>query len=205
MNLAALQKKYLSWVVKASPLYSYVLCIAVLALCLYCESFHAHAPYLYLLLPFIGWLFWGLTEYLMHRFVFHLRSKNKFILFVRYIAHGVHHHEPAKTLFVPLLLRTVVLVITFTGVRLVFTDYSFLLFFGLELGVIQYITVHYCIHHQQLSKYFPKLSHYHYIHHYVEPTTVFGTSSLFWDRVFGTMPSQSYKNLQYSNNKHFIT
>lgn len=200
-----LKKKYLNWVSKTSPLLSYVLSFSMLAVCVYFESFYTHSFVLIFCLLFIGWFSWGLIEYLMHRFVFHLESKNKSIAFVRYILHGVHHHEPAKTLFVPLLLRIGVQVFTLLVFKLCFNDYAFLLFLGLELGVIQYITIHFFIHHHKLSKYFPKLTKYHYIHHFVETDRVFGTSSLFWDKVFGTLPTKDYPNITYQKEKHFIS
>jgi sterol desaturase/sphingolipid hydroxylase (fatty acid hydroxylase superfamily) len=142
---------------------------------------------------------------MMHRFVFHLKTKNKTILFIKYILHGVHHHEPAKTLFVPLLLRIGVQVMTLLVFQFLFNHAAYLLFFGLEIGVIQYITVHYIIHHQKFSHYFPKLTKYHYIHHFVETESVFGTSSLFWDKIFGTLPTQNYPSLEYKKDKHFIS
>lgn len=42
------------------------------------------------------------------------------------------------------------------------------------------------------------------MHHFVEPDKVFGTSSLFWDRIFGTLPKQELAEMQLSNDKHFI-
>lgn len=195
----------MNWVSKTSPLLSYILSFTMLFVCLYFESFYNHALLLYLVLPFSGWFVWGFTEYIMHRFVFHLESTNKNMLFVRYILHGVHHHEPAKTLFVPLLLRIGVQLITLLIFKFCFGHYAFLLFFGLELGVVQYITVHYFIHHKKFSNYFPRLAHYHYIHHFVETDKVFGTSSLFWDRMFKTLPTKAYSNLEYTKDNHFIS
>jgi 4-hydroxysphinganine ceramide fatty acyl 2-hydroxylase len=200
-----LQKKYLKWVSKTSPLLSYILSFTMLGVCLYFESFYHHSFLLFLTLSFTGWFIWGFIEYIMHRFVFHLESKNKNVLFVKYILHGVHHHEPSKTLFVPLLLRIGVQVVTLVGFKFCFKHHAFLLFFGLELGVIQYITVHYFIHHQKFSSYFPKLTKYHYIHHFVEPDKVFGTSSLFWDKIFGTLPTKEYSSMEYKKDKHFIS
>ena len=205
MTLIFLQKKYLNWVSKTSPLLSYILSFTLLAVCLYFESFYHHAPILLFTLPFTGWFVWGFTEYIMHRFVFHLESNNKNIVFVKYILHGVHHHEPGKTLFVPLLLRIGVQVITLVVFKFFFDQYAFLLFFGLEIGVIQYITVHYFIHHPKFSKYFPKLTRYHYIHHFVETDKVFGTSSLLWDKIFGTLPTKDYSGMEYKKDKHFIS
>ncbi len=205
MILNYLQKKYLIWVSKSSPVLSYILSFTMLLVCVYFESFYHHSLILFLILPFAGWFIWGLTEYMMHRFVFHLESKNKNILFVRYILHGVHHHEPAKTLFVPLLLRIGMQVVTLVVFKFCFKHYAFLLFFGLEIGVIQYITVHYFIHHQRFSKYFPKLTRYHYIHHFVEPDRVFGTSSLLWDKIFGTLPTKDFSGMEFKKDKHFIS
>lgn len=205
MSLIFLQKKYLNWVSKTSPLLSYLLSFTLLAVCLYFDSFYHHSFILCLILPFTGWFIWGFAEYIIHRFVFHFDSKNKNIAFARYILHGVHHHEPSKTLFVPLLLRIGVQVVTLVGFKFCFQHYAFLLFLGLEIGVIQYITVHYFIHYKKFSNYFPKLTRYHYIHHFVATDKVFGISSLFWDKIFGTLPAKDYSGMDYKKDKHFIS
>lgn len=202
--LKPIQKKYLNWVSAASPFSSYLLSLSLLFICFYFEFAYQHSMLLIVGLLFSGWLVWGFIEYLTHRFVFHISSKNKYVLFLRYIMHGIHHHDPPRTLFVPVVLRVFVLASVFMFLALFFKEYVFLFFAGLEIGVIHYITVHYCLHHKKLSKYFPRLTKYHYIHHFVEPNTVFGTTTLVWDYVFGTLPSQTYTDMTYKENKHFI-
>lgn len=205
MSLNTIKKKYLNWVLNTSPLSSYCICFLILLACIFFEfRLNAHSFPVILSLMFAGWLVWGFTEYMTHRFIFHLNSRNKYLVFARYIMHGVHHHEPARTLFVPALLRISVLTLVFVTLWWLLGEYVFLFFTGLEIGVIQYITIHYALHHQKYSRYFPRLARYHYIHHFLEPDSVFGTSTLVWDRIFGTLPSKSYAESEYTASKHFI-
>lgn len=205
INLALIEKKYLDWVSDATPWASYFLSFSLFLLFIYFEFTYNHNVYEIVGWITGAWILWGLIEYSVHRFVFHHTLKNKHLQFFRYLMHGVHHHVPTKTLFVPVLLRLSVLVFILLGLKLCLGEYMFLFMIGLEIGVIQYITMHYIIHHKKLSQYFPRLTHYHYIHHFVEPDTVFGTSSLFWDKVFGTLPATEHSEIVYKEDKHFIS
>ena len=42
----------------------------------------------------IGLLAWSLTEYLMHRFVFHFKPRSPFQERASFLFHGVHHAQP---------------------------------------------------------------------------------------------------------------
>ena len=204
-NLNILEKKYLHLVSRASPWAAYTMSISLLLLCLYFETAYSHSIYETAGIIIGAWVLWGLIEYIVHRFIFHHKLKNKYLCFFRYLMHGVHHHEPTKTLFVPILIRLSVLLFILLALKLLLDDRMYLFLIGLEIGVIQYITMHYIIHHKKLSRYFPKLTHYHYIHHFVETDTAFGTSSLFWDKVFRTLPSTEHKQTVHKENKHFIS
>ena len=52
---------------------------------------------------FIGLFVWTITEYLLHRFIFHYQPNSKFGLRLHFIFHGVHHDYPkdAKRLVMP--------------------------------------------------------------------------------------------------------
>ena len=41
-----------------------------------------------------GWLFWTLTEYWMHRLVFHFEPEEGWGARLHWIIHGVHHDHP---------------------------------------------------------------------------------------------------------------
>ena len=204
VDLNLIKHNYLVWVSKTSAFLSFLLCFCVLSACFYFEHGRNHSLLLQVLILTSGWLIWGFTEYLVHRFLFHFHSHNTYLSFIRYLLHGVHHHEPGKTLFIPLIARLITQVVVFSILKLVFGEFVFLFYAGLVMGVSQYISIHYMVHHKKLSRYLPRITKYHYIHHYIEPNKVFGISNLFWDRVFGTFPSKKYAEIEFTESKHFI-
>src|SRR5690606_37080935 len=46
----------------------------------------------------LGLAVWTLSEYLLHRFVFHFAPKGKFMDRIHFIFHGVHHDYPRDRL-----------------------------------------------------------------------------------------------------------
>ena len=52
----------------------------------------------------LGVLAWSLTEYLLHRFIFHLEPDSRWGRRVHFIIHGVHHdfpHDPMRLVMPP--------------------------------------------------------------------------------------------------------
>src|SRR5688500_124060 len=44
---------------------------------------------------FAGAIFiWSITEYLMHRYIYHFINENKYVQRFHYLMHGVHHDYP---------------------------------------------------------------------------------------------------------------
>ena len=140
---------------------------------------------------FFGWWIWSLTEYTIHRFVFHFEPKNGWQQKVHFIIHGVHHDYPNDTrrLVMPPVV-SIPLALLFYGVfSIIFGSHYLPPFFaGFLFGYIVYDTTHYAIHHFRLSgKIGLYLRQRHLRHHYVEPDYSFGISLPLWDFVFGTL------------------
>ena len=60
-------------------------------------SYHGFSLPLSVLTAVIGFLFFTLTEYCLHRFVFHSESylpNSKLVRYLHYIMHGIHHMLP---------------------------------------------------------------------------------------------------------------
>jgi 4-hydroxysphinganine ceramide fatty acyl 2-hydroxylase len=164
------------------------------------------------LLFLAGMLFWTLTEYLVHRFVFHttleleeevreivgglapgeaalpkittLRQKQYFL------AHGVHHDFPndSRRLVMPPSVSIPLAVAFYAAFRLLFgASDGPALFAGFTLTYLIYDTIHYAVHHFQLhgqvTLYLKKM---HFRHHYADSTRDFGVSSPLWDLLLGT-------------------
>lgn len=149
-----------------------------------------------LVLLFItGMFFWTLSEYLLHRFLFHWVSSSKFIQRFHFIMHGSHHQYPkdkSRLLMPPVpglimaSLLFLIFYVVFMALDRSWFTYGF--FPGFFSGYLMYSFVHRAIHTKKPPKNFKHLWLHHNKHHFKHPNKAFGVSNRFWDRVFGTMP-----------------
>jgi len=137
-----------------------------------------------------GWLAWSLTEYLLHRYLFHYLGPRSWQRRLHFILHGVHHDFPRDRLrlVMPLTVSAPLGVLFFAGIdalapRLV----ACALFVGFGCGYLCYDAVHYFTHHlparRRIGKY---LKRFHLLHHHTGVDGLYGVSSPLWDFVFGT-------------------
>lgn len=139
-----------------------------------------------------GLLTWTLTEYLLHRFVFHYEPTTTIGKRLHFLMHGVHHDYPNDS------LRLVMPPVISVPLALLFYAlFHFLLgatylppfFAGFIVGYLCYDMIHYATHHATM-KTTPLglwLKQHHMRHHYQADTLYYGVSTPLWDYVFGTM------------------
>jgi sterol desaturase/sphingolipid hydroxylase (fatty acid hydroxylase superfamily) len=146
----------------------------------------------------VGVFIWTLTEYMVHRFVFHFHAKSPQLQRFFFLFHGVHHYQPqCKTRLVMPPVVSIPLAALFYGIFYLVVDRLFgapswvpALFAGFILGYLVYDMIHYATHHFPMrSGYLRFLKRYHMQHHFKTPELRFGVSSPLWDKVFGTMPA----------------
>ncbi len=154
------------------------------------------APWVRMLLgALLGVFIWTLTEYVVHRFIFHYHAKTPGLQRVFFLFHGVHHYQPqCKTRLVMPPVVSIPMAAVFYG--LFYLAFGILLgtpwwvgplFAGFILGYLAYDMIHYATHHWPMrSGYLKYLKRYHMQHHYKTPGQRFGVSSPLWDIVFGT-------------------
>ncbi len=144
-------------------------------------------------------LFWTLAEYVLHRFLFHWVSENKFIKRFHFIMHGSHHLYPKdrERLLMPPVPGLIMASLLF-GIFYVFfylighPIYTWAFFPGFFLGYLLYSFLHRAIHVRKAPKnFFAYPWQHHILHHYKYPNKAFGVSNTIWDRVFGTIPPKS--------------
>jgi sterol desaturase/sphingolipid hydroxylase (fatty acid hydroxylase superfamily) len=140
-------------------------------------------------LSFLGGLFfWTLTEYVLHRFVFHFVPKSSWGLRLHFIFHGVHHDYPNDSM--RLVLPPSVSVPLATMFFFIFKYalppiYLYSSFSAFIIGYLFYDLSHYALHHANFkSGLWKKMKLHHMTHHYNDPTKGFGVSSALWDKVF---------------------
>ena len=138
----------------------------------------------------IGICVWTLTEYLLHRFIFHYNAKSDFGKKIHFIFHGVHHDYPKDSkrlvmppsVSIPLALLFYLLFYSLIG-EIKVTPF----FAGFLTGYLFYDTTHYAIHHFNMkSKFWLAIKNHHMKHHYQDADKGFGVSQPTWDYVFKT-------------------
>ena len=142
-----------------------------------------------------GVFIWTLTEYLLHRFVFHYQPKSTWGKHLHFMMHGVLHDYPqdSKRLVMPPSVSIPLATLFYGFFSLVFPAAFVPPFFaGFIVGYILYDEIHYATHHAPMKGSIALwVKHHHVRHHYLDPDRGFGVSSPLWDYVFGTMYSRA--------------
>jgi sterol desaturase/sphingolipid hydroxylase (fatty acid hydroxylase superfamily) len=137
-----------------------------------------------------GYVFWTLTEYWLHRLVFHFEPEQGIGARLHWIIHGVHHDHPNDPLrlVMPPSVSVPLSALFVLGFYLVIGSPGFMPFgAGFLAGYLAYDMLHYHVHHHTpttaLGK---KLRELHMRHHFQDHERGYGVSAPFWDYVFGT-------------------
>jgi len=139
-----------------------------------------------------GYVFWTLTEYWLHRVVFHFEPDHPVGRRFHFIIHGVHHDHPNDRLrlvmppsaSIPLASLFLLLfwVVLGPGAWAAFGA-------GFIAGYLAYDMLHYHVHHHvPTTRVGKKLRESHMRHHFQDGDRGFGVSAPYWDHVFGTAP-----------------
>jgi 4-hydroxysphinganine ceramide fatty acyl 2-hydroxylase len=144
-----------------------------------------------------GLFIWTLTEYLLHRFVFHYIPKSEWGQRLHFLMHGVHHDYPndSKRLVMPPVVSVPLAFLFFGLFTWLFPSaYVAPIFAGFIFGYIFYDEIHYATHHAPMKgKFGLWLKHHHVRHHYLDNGRGFGVSTPLWDYVFRTMYAEKEK------------
>ncbi|HET6542303.1 MAG TPA: sterol desaturase family protein [Chryseolinea sp.] len=138
----------------------------------------------------LGMIAFTWVEYVVHRYVFHMKTYSAFRTKFQYIVHGVHHEYPKDKdrLAMPPLLSVTISTILLLLFRLVMGDFTFAFLPGFIVGYAAYLGVHYMVHAFAPPKnIFKFLWINHGTHHYKNGEMIYGVSSPLWDYVYGTM------------------
>ena len=158
---------------------------------------NAHDIEMWLAAVAAGVVGWTLIEYVVHRYVFHWMP-------VFSPMHGVHHDSPLALIGTP---TWVSLAVIFIGVFLPGWALGSLntacgLAVGVMAGFFWYGVVHHAIHHRHPRMIARRLilsSRRHAQHHYSTTPGNFGVTTSFWDRVFGTVLTNSIERSAGTN------
>ena len=139
-----------------------------------------------------GYVFWTLTEYWLHRVVFHFEPERGIGARLHWMIHGVHHDHPNDPLrlvmppsaSIPLASAFYLLfLLVLGGERAPAFGAGFL------AGYLAYDMLHYHVHHHTpRTRVGKRLRELHMRHHFQDDESGFGVSAPYWDHVFGTAP-----------------
>ena len=181
---------------KTHPLVVWGMYIPIMGSMLYYSAVHFRQPGWTIVASFFaGMFFWTFFEYIMHRFIYHFVSENKYIQRFTYIFHANHHEYPRDTerLFLPPVPSILIASFLFAGMYLILgllpvAGIVFSFYPGFILGYLLYASMHFAIHAWKPPfKWMKPLWRNHHLHHYKQQERGFGVSSTLWDRIFGTM------------------
>jgi len=140
---------------------------------------------------FAGILFWTLSEYLLHRFVFHWVVTGPLSERFQYIIHGLHHADPIdKTrLVMPPVPALILAGLLYGMFRVLLGPVYVEPFFAFFLmGYLWYDYTHYYVHHFNPTTSFGKMiKQHHMMHHFVAHGARWGVSTPLWDFLLGTL------------------
>lgn len=143
----------------------------------------------------LGVLMWTLTEYVLHRWLFHRVPGDTFEAKVpQFMLHGYHHefpNDPYRLVAPPLMSFPIAVVVAAVWYGIFGAELWFPAFAGTVAGYLAYDWIHYYEHHFTpkwgIGKYLRRL---HAIHHYNDPENNHGISGPLWDFVFRTYNSR---------------
>lgn len=137
----------------------------------------------------VGIAIWTLTEYFIHRCLFHFVPRSRLGVALAYLSHGVHHAYPRDPdrLVMPLIVSAPVGAALFAACALIGGVPAFPYLAGFAVGYLSYDLIHYRIHMADAERgVFKWLRRYHFQHHFSVPDRQFGVSTPIWDYVFRT-------------------
>jgi sterol desaturase/sphingolipid hydroxylase (fatty acid hydroxylase superfamily) len=135
-----------------------------------------------------GLFIWTITEYILHRYIFHFVPKSKWGLRLHFIFHGVHHDYPrdAKRLVMPPSASIPLALLFYILFRVLLPAHMMDAFFaGFLVGYLVYDMTHYAIHHANFKNpLLKRIKQHHMLHHYADSSKGYGVSSSLWDIFF---------------------
>jgi dihydroceramide fatty acyl 2-hydroxylase len=143
-----------------------------------------------LLLAIGGYLFWSLSEYWIHRAIFHWEPEAGWGAKLHWMIHGVHHdhpNDPLRLVMPPAASIPLATLFVLAFVLIIGTPEAWPFAGGFLAGYLIYDMVHYALHHHRPKTRFGRwLRELHMRHHFQDDTTGYGIAAPYWDWVFRT-------------------
>ena len=139
-----------------------------------------------------GYVVWTLTEYWLHRIVFHFEPERGLGARLHWMIHGVHHdhpNDPLRLVMPPSASLPLASAFALLFQALLGFGEACAVSAGFFAGYLAYDLTHYAVHHRApKGPIGRKLRELHMRHHFQDDTKGYGVSAPWWDHVFGTAP-----------------
>jgi sterol desaturase/sphingolipid hydroxylase (fatty acid hydroxylase superfamily) len=145
----------------------------------------------YAVFAVIGLVVWTFTEYILHRFVFHMPTIGPLTERFVFLFHGLHHDDPddPTRLVMPPVPAILIVGLLYAFFSLMVPERYMQVFMAFFIvGYLCYDYIHYATHHFKMtSKVGRYLKKFHLQHHYRHEKAKYGVSSPLWDYIFRTV------------------
>lgn len=145
----------------------------------------------------LGWLIWSLTEYLLHRHVFHFEPRSPLLQRAVFVIHGNHHadpNDPLRNLMPPIVSVPVGLLVWAAALAVAGPAGTWLLL-GFMSGYVFYDIVHYACHQFPMKGRVGRVLKMHHMrHHYLRAEGNYAITGILWDRIFFTRIASAGKS-----------
>jgi dihydroceramide fatty acyl 2-hydroxylase len=138
----------------------------------------------------VGYVIWTLTEYWLHRIVFHWEPEQGIGARLHFLIPGIHHEHPNDPLRLVMppsasIPLASLFVLAFWAIA---SGPAWLgVSAGFLAGYVIYDEIHFWLHHHvPRSAFARRMRERHMRHHFQDDTKGFGISAPYWDKVFGT-------------------
>jgi sterol desaturase/sphingolipid hydroxylase (fatty acid hydroxylase superfamily) len=142
----------------------------------------------------LGYAFWTLTEYWIHRAIFHFEPADGLGARFHWIIHGVHHdhpNDPLRLVMPPSVSVPLSTLFCLSFGAVLGTPRAYAFCAGFLAGYLLYDMTHYYLHHHKPRTAAGRwLRELHMRHHFQDDTSGFGISAPYWDKAFGTYSSR---------------
>jgi sterol desaturase/sphingolipid hydroxylase (fatty acid hydroxylase superfamily) len=137
-----------------------------------------------------GYGLWTLSEYWIHRVVFHFEPEDGLGARLHWIFHGVHHdhpNDPMRLVMPPVVSLPLAAAFCGAFIGVFGTPLAWAVTSGFFAGYLFYDMVHFALHHRrQKSRLGKRLRELHMRHHFEDDRRGFAVSAPWWDIVFGS-------------------
>lgn len=137
---------------------------------------------------------WTLTEYALHRFVFHFQPRSPVLQQVIFVIHANHHadaNDPLRNLMPPIVSVPVGLAIWALSVWALGLEGTWFLL-GFMGGYVVYDLVHFACHQFPMKGRMGRMLKTHHMrHHHLKVDGNYAITGMIWDRIFSTRISSA--------------